>query len=377
MKVLLTGAHFTPAQAVIEELKKVPGVEIIYIGRKNTLEGDRAVSLESQVLPKLGVKFYPIFAGRLRRNFDIYTLISLLKIPIGFIQSFYILTKESPDIVLSFGGYVGLPVVISAWVLSIPIIVHEQTLISGLANTISNLFADKVAVSFKKKYSFNSNKLILTGNPIRKEILSPQSKPPKDILDVLSLSRKDNLRVLYITGGNQGSHVINEAVLPILDQLTQKYVVIHQTGDSKFNDYGKLVDQKNRLKYPERYMVVKWFNGGGQGYLLKNVDLAVSRAGVNTLLELSYLKIPTLITPLPFVQKNEQGKNAEYFKQVGLGEVLPQSKLTSNNLLSEIKKMFTDLDRYKESAKLAKDEVVPNASEKLAQEVLVLGSKHV
>lgn len=377
MKVLLTGAHFTPAQAVIEELKKIPDVEIIYIGRKNTLEGDKAVSLESQILPSLGVKFYPIFAGRLRRSLDIYTLISLIKIPIGFVQSFYILTKEAPDVVLSCGGYVGLPVVISAWALSIPIIVHEQTLISGLANTISNLFADKVAVSFKKKYSFSSDKLILTGNPIRKEILDPKDKPPQEVLSLLSQAKKEGLRILYITGGNQGSHVINEAVAGVLDQLTQKFVVVHQTGDSKFKDYDKLVDLRLKSKYPERYLVYKWFTRPGQGYLLRNVDIAVSRAGVNTLLELAYLKIPTVIIPLPFVLKDEQTKNATFFKQIGLGEVLPQSRLNGTNLLNEVKKILASLDSYKEKAIQAKAEVLLNASEKLVQEILGLGLKHV
>ena len=89
MKILLTGSHFTPAQAVIEELKKDPAVSMVYFGRKHTLEGDKSTSIESQILPKLGVKFIPIIAGRLQRSFSPHTIFSLLKIPVGFIQSFY------------------------------------------------------------------------------------------------------------------------------------------------------------------------------------------------------------------------------------------------------------------------------------------------
>src|SRR5260221_10967548 len=134
MKILLTGAHFTPAQAVIEELQD-DKIEIVYVGRTTTREGDSTPSVESEVLPKLRVKFVPIIAGRIRKVFDLWTIISLLKIPIGFIQAPFILLSENPDVIVSFGGYVAVPVVIWGWLLSKPIIVHEQTLVTGLANS--------------------------------------------------------------------------------------------------------------------------------------------------------------------------------------------------------------------------------------------------
>src|SRR3989344_9001367 len=115
MKILITGAHFTPAVATIEELKKVENEEIVYVGRNTTLEGDRTQSVESKVLPALGVKFIPIIAGRLQRSFTPYTIPSLLKIPIGWIQALYIILSEKPDVILSFGGYVAVPVVIVGW----------------------------------------------------------------------------------------------------------------------------------------------------------------------------------------------------------------------------------------------------------------------
>src|SRR3989344_6300272 len=100
IKVLLTGAHFTPAVAVAEELKKYPNVKLVYVGRKTTLEGDKTTSIESKVLPSLGVRFIPIITGRLQREFTIYTIPSLLKIPIGILQALYIILRERPDLVL-------------------------------------------------------------------------------------------------------------------------------------------------------------------------------------------------------------------------------------------------------------------------------------
>ena len=86
MKILITGAHFTPAVATIEELKKMDKVEVVYVGRNTTLEGDKTQSVESKALPEMGVKFITIITGRLQRSLTIFTFFSLLKIPFGFLS---------------------------------------------------------------------------------------------------------------------------------------------------------------------------------------------------------------------------------------------------------------------------------------------------
>ncbi|MDP3733087.1 MAG: glycosyltransferase, partial [Candidatus Daviesbacteria bacterium] len=226
MKILVTGAHFTPAVAVLEELKKYPNAQVIYVGRKKTLEGDRTISIESQALPSMGIKFIPITTGRLQRAFSIYTIPSLFKIPVGFIQALFIILSQKPDVILSFGGYVGVPLVITGWFLSVPVIVHEQTLVSGLANKISAWFADKIAVSFSN--TVNGEKVILTGNPIREIIKKTQTKKSR------------GLPVILITGGNQGSHAINLAVEESLGEISKFASVIHVAGDNKYHDYERL-----------------------------------------------------------------------------------------------------------------------------------------
>lgn len=400
MKILVTGAHFTPAQAVIEELIKLKSnaslsennkiatssqapprndgnVEIVYVGRKYTREGDKSLSVESQVLPELGVKFIPIVAGRVRRSFDFYTLFALLKIPIGFIQSFYIVLKEQPDVVVSFGGYVGVPVVISAWLLSKPVIVHEQTLVTGLANQVSNIFANKVAVTFNKEYNFSKSKMVLTGNPIREEIIHPKGNLSPELEEVVKVAKKEKLPILYVTGGNQGAHVINETVFKILDELLEKFVVIHQTGDSNFKDFENINEKKSELKHPERYLAQKFVSASDLGLLLSQTSLVISRGGANTLLEMAYLGIPTIIIPLPFSLREEQTKNARFFENVGLGEVLLQSKLNGKSLMDLIDKIQKGYKEYKQKAKSAKEVVVLEAAKKLTQEILILGSQNV
>lgn len=374
MKILITGSHFTPAQATIRELQKQPEMEIIYVGRKFTLEGDQSPSIESRVLPKMGIKFIPIMTGRLQRSFTIHTIPSLLKIPLGLVQSFLIIWREQPDIVLSFGGYVAVPVVISSWLFSIPIILHEQTLVSGLANSISAKFADKIAVSFAENEQFDEKKVILTGNPLREEIFMEERLASVDFQNIINLANQINLPLILVTGGNQGSHIINKTILESLGVLNKIACVIHQTGDSNFRDFEKLSEEKNNLKNPERYLAIKWIDGQSMAVILKKADLAVSRAGMNTLLELAYFGVPTLAIPLPYLYKNEQSVNAKFFEKLGLVKILIQSELNEKNLLKDVKNMLGNIHKLKEKAENARSVVIIDAAKRLALETLLLKS---
>ena len=356
MKILITGAHFTPAVAVTEELKQFPNIQVIYVGRKKTLEGDSTPSVESRILPSMGVKFIPIVMGRLQRSFTIYTIPSLLKIPIGFIQAFFIILSCKPDVILSFGGYVAVPLVLMAWLFSVPVIVHEQTLVSGLASKITSLFADKIAVSFPNTKT--GEKVILTGNPIRKgvNLIHPEGG-------------KEGGKLVLITGGNQGSHVINLAVEQSLGEISKIARIIHITGDNKYHDYERLKNLENN-----HYSVRKWIDDGW-GAILSEVDFVVSRAGINTLSELAYLGKPALVVPIPYLYGDEQNKNAKYFEKLGLVKILPQSQLSAETLLKNIKSMLKNLPQLKEKAKMARKVLIPDAAKRLALETVLLAGK--
>lgn len=337
---MITGTHFTPAQAVIEELKANYQVDLTYIGRQYTMEGDKTASVESRVLPALGVKYRNLVAGRLQRSFSLYTIPSLLKIPIGFVQAFYYLLKDRPDVVLSFGGYVSVPVVVCAWLLSIPVIIHEQTLVSSLANRIGSIFATKIAVSFDQDYIYPKEKIVVTGNPIRSGLVELGVQPRREVEEILKLAKRDHLKLILMTGGNQGSHLINEAVGEVLGKLTKGAVVIHQCGDSKYRDFEALTLKKASLANPERYLVAKWFDVGDWRAIFKQADLAVSRAGANTLAELWFFKVPTLLIPIPYLNQNEQTVNAEHYRKLGLAQIINQRNLTGQTLLLEIEQML-------------------------------------
>lgn len=367
MKVLITGSHFTPAQAVIEKLLQIPDIEIVYLGRKYARDDDKAASVESKILPEMGVKFIPITAGRLNRFFSLYSIIAFLKTPIGFVQSFYFLLKEKPDLIVSFGGFTGMPVIVCGWLLSVPSLIHEQSLKMGLSNWISSFFANKVATSFKEtkiSYFLNQEKIVVTGNPIRKELLN-SSVPSKNIKDFISSLKRRKKDLVLITAGNQGSHFINLIVEDKLLELTKTAVIIHQTGDSKYDDYSNL-----EKHHSENYLVHKWIKAEDLSFVLDNADLVICRGGMNTLLELAIKSVPALMIPIPVGR--EQKQNAHYFKKLGLGEVLEEKQITPVVFMAKIKEMLDRKMGLKNLARTAKKEVVLDADQRLVQEILLL-----
>jgi UDP-N-acetylglucosamine--N-acetylmuramyl-(pentapeptide) pyrophosphoryl-undecaprenol N-acetylglucosamine transferase len=356
MKLVIVGGHLSPALAVIEKLKNE---EVFYIGRRYTFEGDKAISLESREIEKLNIPFFDLNTARLQRKFTKHTLPSLLKFPSGFIQSYKILSKIKPDVVLGFGGYLFLPVALAAKILRIPIVIHEQTLDAGFTNKLVSKFAKKICVSWQssEKY-FPKEKVVLTGNPLRQEIIDAKNIN----------SEKNKVPAVYITGGSTGAHSINLLVEAALNKLLQKCTVIHQTGGSEiYKDFERLEKQRS-----DRYECQKFLIGKEAALIMNKADLVVGRAGMNTVTELIYLQKPAFLIPLPAGQRNEQLKNALFIKNLGLGEFIEQYLLTPDLFVSTISSMLDSLTDYKSEKKITVDAaekiigVLKNVTEKKA-----------
>lgn len=351
MKIAITGGHLSPALAVIEKLKEE---EIIFIGRRFGLEGDRAESFEYKTITSIGIPFYNLNTGRLQRKITKYTFSSLLKIPSGFLESLSILKKNNPDVVLGFGGYLSFPVIFAAFFLKIPIVIHEQTLEAGVANKYAAFFARTVCISWPSSFKyFPKKKTVLTGNPIRNEILNIKNqKSSFDYAKDKSFGEdktRNRKPFIYITGGSAGSHQINSLVEEVLPELLNNFEIIHQTGDSEeFADYERLLKLKERLpkELQERYSIFKFLDSKKASGDMVNADLIIGRSGINTVTEILFLEKPALLIPLSFGQKNEQLKNAMFLKESGLAEVLT-GKIKPEDFLNAVKKMFQNKFDYK------------------------------
>ncbi|SRR5258708_5742007 len=334
--IILTGGHAaTTAISVIEEIKKTNNdYNLFWIGPKSAVEGKFMPTLASQIMPSLGVKFIPISTGRLQRKFTIWTIPSLFKIPYGIIQSFSILIKIKPSLILSFGGYASVPVCFAAWVLQIPVIIHEQTAGVGLANQITAFFARNILIARvdSRKY-FNKNKTILIGNPVSAEILKIKPK--------LKLAIRPTI---YITGGSNGAQRINNAVSEILYDLLREYKIIHQTGKLDYESFKAKRDNfPSDLK--KNYEVYDFLPPKDVIKIFSLADIIVSRGGANTLSEISVTKRPAIIIPIPWTSHDEQTKNARLLAETGIAVVLEEKDLKPESLLESIKIVIKNWDK--------------------------------
>lgn len=364
MKVIITGGHMTPALAVLDELleRGVKKENILWVGHKFSMIGDENTSAEYNVVTDRGIKFQDLIAGKLYRKFSWNGVLSLLRIPVGFFQAFFIVTQMQPNFVMSFGGYLAVPVAFWAWLMGTPVYTHEQTVVIGRANKVLQFMAKKVFFSWENSLDElseeerSSGKFILTGNPVRKEIFEKKNN---------KFDFNNGKKTIYITGGNQGSHIINEIILKSLPQLLQKYNVIHQCGStSVHNDVETLTSFRESLseELKNSYIVQTGFWDDDIGAVFANSDLIVSRSGANIVTEILSLGKTSVLIPIPWTAGDEQTKNAEMVEKMGRGILLKQDVLEKESLLTAIEKAFSlpnkEPMKFHNSAKMIVDELL-------------------
>lgn len=335
-KLLFAGSHAeTTALAVTQEIKKRKlNWEIHWLGKNNKNISD------------LGVINHIFESGKIENKFTKNTLTKLLKIPSDFIKAKKIIKQINPDLALSFGSSAGAISVFWSYFLGIPTIIHEQTATAGRANIISSYFAKKILISRESSFKyFSKNKTELVGNPLNSEVLK-----------YLGLERNKRIKSILITGGSRGSTWINDAILPLLPRLLEKYFMLHQTGEKNIKEFKNIVNEK--------YLPFGQVSPEEMIEVIFKSDLVISRAGANTVSELIALKKPSILIPIPWTFNDEQQKNAEFMESLGLARILPQKDLTSQKLLAEIDIM---IEEYPKIIKQTGNIVSPDlhASEKL------------
>lgn len=350
---MITGGHVTPALAVIDEIKNH---EIIFVGRQYALRNEKTESFEYKEITKRGIRFINLVTGRLNRSFSMEALKSLALIPQGFFRAQQIIRAEKPDIVLSFGSYIAVPIAYWAHANKIPVYTHEQTIQPGIANRMIGRWAKKVFISFPQtKQFFSKDNVVLTGNPVRKSILQVADKP-------FHIPKKKP--VIYITGGSLGSHSINLHVETLIEELKKEYFVIHQTGDTTtYNDYERLAKHAD-----ESYMLRKHVDAKELAFIYDEADLVICRAGANTIFELIALRKPAIFVPLPWSGHDEQRKQAKLLKEAHVAQIFEQSR-PSIELLDCIRTMTSNLKKYSDFSKL--DALTTeDASRRIYEEIL-------
>ncbi len=354
-----TGGHCNPAVAIIEELKSIYPVRVLWIGtgRDAELRAIKDIGCDHQVLQVLPIQGVGLF----KKLYAFFTL------PEPIFRAATYLLKFKPDIVLGVGSYVSGPVIVAAWLLNIPCAIQEQNVVPGTANKLSAKFARKIFVTFEDtiKY-FPSHKCIVTGNPIRKRLLNIRSSIFRHFNDP---------PVLLIVGGSQGSREVNkkgaQAVVDLWEQgLHVK--VIHQTGSSDYDfvmeSYKKAVSKG--FAEEDMFEVYPYIHKMENVY--SRADLVLCRAGASTIAELTAIGLPSILIPFPHAAERHQELNAELLVKKGAAIMTDSGPLKLSNLIKDI---IFDPNKLKTMAQAALELGKRDAARQIALQLLEMGRK--
>ncbi len=330
-KILLTGGgtagHVTPNIALMPALRDA-GYEIVYIGSYD--------GIEKKLIEDLGVPYYGISTGKLRRYKSLKNLSDPFRVIKGYGQAVKLIKELKPDIVFSKGGFVSVPVVKAAAHKKVPVILHESDMTPGLANKLSMGSAVKVCCNFPETVeTLPAKKAVLTGSPIRAELRSGNRLKGLDLCGFTA-----DKPVILVVGGSTGAVRVNEAIRSILPELLRQYQVAHLCGK------GKTDESLNNTK---GYVQFEYINKEMKD-MFAMADIVVSRAGANAICELLALKKPNLLIPLSAnASRGDQILNANSFKKQGYSSVLPEEDITPESLLAAINDLYANKNTYIEA----------------------------
>ncbi len=332
-KIVLTGGgtagHVTPNIALLPGLREA-GYEISYIGSYT--------GMEKQLIEDQGVTYYGIASGKLRRYLDLKNLTDPARVVKGFFQAKKLLKKIRPNVVFSKGGFVSVPVVLAAKSLHIPAIIHESDMTPGLANKIAIPAAYRVCCNFPETLKYlPEGKAILTGSPIRKELLTGNKQ------DAFSLCGfHSDKPVILIIGGSSGAKVINEHIRAILPELLKSYQVIHLCGKGLSDESLKDLEGYAQFEYANKEL----------RDLFAAADLVISRAGANSICELLALHKPNILIPLSAAaSRGDQILNARSFEKQGFSYVIEEEQMNADTLNTAINTVMNNRDTYIDAMK--------------------------
>lgn len=327
-RIILTGGgtagHVTPNIALIPSIREMD-YDIQYIG---SYEG-----IERSLMEDIDIPYHGIASGKLRRYFSLKNFTDPFRVLKGFFEANRLIKELKPDIVFSKGGFVSVPVVIAAGKNHVPAIIHESDMTPGLANKLCFHSAKKICCNFPETLSLlPSDKAVLSGSPIRRELLNGSAKAGRDFTGL-----NDDKPVIMVIGGSLGAANVNTAIRRNLPSLLERYNIIHLTGKGKADE--SLNDTPGYKQYEYIRDELK--------DLFAMSDIVISRAGANAICELLALKKPNLLIPLPSKSsRGDQLLNARSFKKQGYSMVLTEDELTDDLLIKMIDELYKDRDKY-------------------------------
>ncbi len=369
----VTGGHFYPIIAITEGIqdlvreKRLIAPTLYYLAPS---------AFDEKALFENGLIYINIPAGKIRRYASFRNITDVFITFYGILKAIIILFSLYPDVVVSKGGHGSVPTVIAAHLLRIPIIIHESDAKPGRANLLAAKFATKIAISFDSAAPYFPKKvqsrIARTGTPIRKALMRVETEGARQYLNL-----EAGIPTIVIFGGSQGAVKINDIVLAALPEIVSFANVIHQTGQANFKEVeamGGVILTKN--PNASRYHPMNYLDQVSIQRVAGVADLIVSRAGANSISEISFWKKPSILIPIPESISHDQRMNAYAYAGTGAAIVIEEENLTPHLLVSEMHRIMGDEALSKKMSASAEGFTEPDAARVLADAVLSIALSH-
>lgn len=362
MKVLVAGGgtagHINPGIAIAKYIKQEqPDAEVVFVGTKK--------GLETKLVPREGFELKLIRVRGFRRKLSLDTLKAVKELFNGTFEARRLIKEYKPDIVIGTGGYVCGPVLFMASRKRIPTLIHEQNAFPGITNRILSRFVDVVAISFKESEAYfkTARELLLTGNPIRNEMLEVDRRKAREKLSV-----EGHMPVVVIFGGSRGAEEINLAVTEMIrDNINEVDCrIIFATGERQYEGIARELEgigNKSVEIVPYIYDMAN---------VMAAADLVICRAGAITISELTALGVPSIMIPSPHVTANHQEHNARALEKQRAAEIILEKDLSGRVIYQKMISLVRDERRLKDMAQNARRVGVRDAAEKIYNAVIGL-----
>jgi len=347
-----TGGHIFPAIAMaLEFRKRYSQGKLVFVGTKG--------GMEERIVPHYGFRLSLIQTKGLSRRSYISNLLLPFHLFKGFYQAQKILNREKPSLVVGTGGYVSFPAVMLACLKNIPTMIQEQNSYPGISTRILARFVDKVCLSHSGslRYLPSGRKFSLIGNPIRENLIRKEKSAALAEFGLVA-----DKKTIFVFGGSQGSHVLNQTFLHCLDRLKPDWQILWQTGERDFQEIARKVKEKKITA-----TVHPFIQDMGSAYAAS--DLVISRAGALTLAEITACGKPSILIPFPFATADHQRHNAEALERKGAARMILEKNLTAERLADEIESLLSDETRLKQMAERSGKMGKPQAASMLVDEM--------
>ncbi len=355
MKIILSGGYtlgpVTPLLAIAEVIKQHhPDAKFLWIGTKT--------GPERALIEEAGIEFVTITTGKLRRYFSLWNITDIFKIIVGFFQSLKIVWKFEPNLCISAGGFVSVPVHLAAWIYNAPSWVHQQDVIVGLANRImapvASIITTALESNLKSFVRLIAKKTFWLGNPVRQDILMGDKARARKLFNL-----KPNLPIVFALGGGTGSLKVNQLIVHAIQHLDGACQVIHLSGKDRPQE---LVERA--VQHFDYYQVHQFFTSEMKDAYAA-ADLIIARGGFGTLTEIAACDKPAILIPKP----GHQEDNVAFLEKAGAVILVDERTADGNALAHAVKELLADDIKCKQMA-MAMQKLLPVAREEDIEEIV-------